>query len=224
MTGPSEQVCVSCALESCFTCENPSETKCCCGGTFFKVFTADPTNLPDNNAFPREKPILHAMQEILEQTPGRGRPRLSDDELSNPEKGGRLRAQREFPIPEGTKCEWANLAKAGGGVVPVVGCMGSAAVARHHGPDKSTLNNVAKINVHLICATCHNRWHTLNDPYYDPSGRPDDGLPFVPVEPFAPHDSETLSTPELQFANEIWWTTKPAKRKTPTPPSLEPVE
>jgi len=37
--------------------------------------------------------------------------------------------------------------------------------ARHHGPDKNTLNN-EKGNVHRICHSCHNRWHTLNDEDY----------------------------------------------------------
>jgi hypothetical protein len=160
---------------------------------------------------------MHAMQAILEQPPGRGRPKLDDDELSDHIKGGRLRAQREYPIPEGTVCEWASLSNAGGGVRPVVGCMGSMAVARHHGPDKSTLSNDRK-NIHLVCAVCHNRWHTLNDPFYDE--RPADGLPYVPVDPYVEHDPETKATIQQHFDNEIWWSTKPALRKTELPPLL----
>lgn len=225
-----EQVCIECVLESCITCEHPNaETlACCCGGSHFeslKTFTfpvsiSDGGILPDTAAKgPSHHSPLHALQEILEQTPGRGRPRLSDDELSDPLKGGRLRAQREFPIPEGTKCEWANLLYAGGGVNPIVGCMGSTATARHHGPDKSTLNN-DKENVHLVCNVCHNRWHTMNDKFY-PDQRPDDGLPFVPENAFLSHDPDTTAEPEDLFDNEIWWTTRADKRKTEMPPNLE---
>jgi len=219
-------VCVECALESCITCENPDSESlaCCCGGSFYQLGSAPLVNLPDGGALPNnphQPSVMHALKEILEKSPGVGRPRLSDDELSNPLKGGRLRAQREFPIPEGTKCEWAFLKSAGGGVNPVVGCMGSNAKHRHHGPDKSTLNNV-KENVHLVCSVCHNRWHTLNDPYY--GERPEDGLPYLPTETYLPHDIETKATQEEQFDNEIWWTTKAKNRKTLLPPSLSALE
>lgn len=53
----------------------------------------------------------------------------------------------------------------GGGTMPIVGCLDGKQQARHHGPDKNTLNN-ERGNVHRICHTCHNRWHTLNDPDY----------------------------------------------------------
>lgn len=38
--------------------------------------------------------------------------------------------------------------------------------ARHHGPDKNTLNN-EQGNVHRICHFCHNTWHAVNDEDYD---------------------------------------------------------
>jgi hypothetical protein len=47
-----------------------------------------------------------------------------------------------------------------------MGCISGLQRARHHGPDKSTLNNEVG-NVHRICDYCHNRWHTLNDEGYD---------------------------------------------------------
>lgn len=53
----------------------------------------------------------------------------------------------------------------GGGQFPIVGCLNGIQQARHHGPDKNTLNN-ERGNVHRICHTCHNRWHTLNDENY----------------------------------------------------------
>lgn len=224
-----DQICVECALESCITCENPSEElACCCGGSFFQLAKAQSVNLPDGGILPsnpdrlKQPSAMHALQEILEKSPGVGRPRLSDDELSNHVKGGRLRAEREFPIEPNTKCQWAGLSNAGGGVNPIVGCMGSLAKARHHGPDKSTLNNSPE-NVHLLCPVCHNRWHTLNDRYYD-EVRPDDGLAYVPLEPYVPHDPTSKSTPEMQFENEIWWTTKANKRLTPLPPNRLPLD
>ena len=82
-----------------------------------------------------------------------------------------------YPIEPGMVCEWATLKRAGGGIVPIVGCIGRAASDRHHGPDKNTMNN-APGNVHRICDHCHNTWHALNDPGY--GDRPDHTLPFIP--------------------------------------------
>ena len=88
-------------------------------------------------------------------------------------------------------CEWANLKFAGGGVVPIVGCIGRAATDRHHGPDKNTMNN-APGNVHRICSYCHNTWHGANDPHY--GERPNQTLPFVPEGPYEMHDAATKAT------------------------------
>jgi hypothetical protein len=109
----------------------------------------------------------------------------------DPISTGRKRAAEMYPIEVGMICEWANLKFAGGGVVPIVGCIGRAATDRHHGPDKNTMNN-ALGNVHRICSYCHNTWHGANDPHY--GERPNQTLPFVPDGPYESHDAVTKAT------------------------------
>jgi hypothetical protein len=89
-----------------------------------------------------------------------------DSALKDQQSTGRKRAAKLFPLDETALCEWAGKKNCGGGQKPITGCLGNLQVARHHGPDKNTLNNEVG-NVHRICATCHNRWHTLNDEGYD---------------------------------------------------------
>lgn len=80
---------------------------------------------------------------------------------------GRKRAAVAFPLDPTLFCEWRGLANCGGGKFPIIGCINGHQQARHHGPDKNTLNNTVG-NVHRICHNCHNIWHTRNDPNYDP--------------------------------------------------------
>jgi len=115
------------------------------------------------------------------------------DKYKDPLSTGRKRAAQMYPIEPGMVCEWATLKFAGGGIVPIVGCIGRAASDRHHGPDKNTMNN-APGNLHRICDYCHNTWHALNDPGYGP--RPDHTLPFVPIVEWKEHDSVTKATRE----------------------------
>lgn len=70
-----------------------------------------------------------------------------------------------YPFIEGGDCEWQGMKNCGGGKRPIVGCIDGKQEARHHGPDKNTLNNETG-NVHRICHTCHNRWHARNDEGY----------------------------------------------------------
>lgn len=100
---------------------------------------------------------------------------------------GRKRAAIAAPIAVGMICEWALLKEAGGGVVPIKGCPGNPASDRHHGPNKSVLDNEVGINLHRICDWCHNRWHTANDQYYG-EGRPDGGVEWFPVEAYKEHN------------------------------------
>jgi hypothetical protein len=82
--------------------------------------------------------------------------------------------------------------------------------ARHHGPNKNVLEN-GPGNVHLICPTCHNRWHTMNDKYY--GERPTDNQPFLPEDyEVLPHDPDTKATIQDIEANEAWWSLNPEKR------------
>jgi len=88
-----------------------------------------------------------------------------DSSLRDQQSTGRKRAAKLFPLDSEASCEWKMQKNCGGGQFPIVGCLNGFQQARHHGPDKNTLNN-EKGNVHRICHTCHNRWHTLNDPDY----------------------------------------------------------
>lgn len=83
----------------------------------------------------------------------RGGPVKDPDEITDPKSTGRKRAAQLYPIEEGMICEWSRLKRAGGGVFPVIGCLGNKASDRHHGPDKNTLNNSSG-NVHRICDHC----------------------------------------------------------------------
>lgn len=136
--------------------------------------------------------------------------RLKDSELvRDPTSTGRKEAARLYPITPGMVCEWAGLSRAGGGVVPIIGCLGTVLTgekgngAIHHGPDKATLNN-SPGNVHRICTPCHNRWHTLNDDYY--GKRPDGQHPFIPLGGVSyTHDDITLATDSQVEKDKQWW-------------------
>lgn len=141
--------------------------------------------------------------------------------LKDPLSTGRKRVARMYPIPAGKMCEWAMLAKAGGGIEPIVGCIGYPASDLHHGPDKNTLNNAKQSlgigdteNVHLICSMCHNAWHGANDRYY-PMTRgknkqrdyvEDQATPFHPLpqfmDSFVDHDPDTQTTTPRQYTGE----------------------
>ena len=111
-----------------------------------------------------------------------------------------------FPIDPESPCEWRGLKFAGGGVSPIVGCVYGKQTNRHHGPDKSVLNN-EQGNVHRICATCHNRWHAANDEHY--GDRPPAGAPFLPrLEECLPHDPETKASNEEIVESEFRWAGK----------------
>ena len=94
-----------------------------------------------------------------------------DQSLKDQQSTGRKRAARLYKLDRTAPCEWVGLRLQGGGTSPIDGCglAGRPAgkqQARHHGPDKNTLNN-EEGNVHRICHLCHNRWHAANDPNYD---------------------------------------------------------
>lgn len=119
-------------------------------------------------------------------------------DYKDPISTGRKFAAQAAPIDPGMVCEWAGLARAGGGVKPIVGCIGRPASDRHHGPDKNTMNNAVGTNLHRICDHCHNTWHALNDLEY--GERPEHTKPFIPqgvkgIDWFE-HDSVTLATKE----------------------------
>lgn len=114
-----------------------------------------------------------------------------DSVLRDQQSTGRKRAAKMYPLDENAPCEWSMKRNAGGGEFPIVGCMNGKQQARHHGPDKNTLNNEIG-NVHRICHTCHNRWHTLNDPTYVWEGLKE------------PHSPFEASIEEVAL-NEVFW-------------------
>lgn len=89
----------------------------------------------------------------------------NDASLKDQQSTGRKRAAEMYPLDRDAACEWQMQKNCGGGKYPIVGCADGKQQARHHGPDKNTLNN-DQGNVHRICAKCHNRWHARNDPDY----------------------------------------------------------
>lgn len=137
-----------------------------------------------------------------------GRPPKNVGEFSDPISSGRKRAADVAPISVGLVCEWAFLKSAGGGVEPIQGCLGNPATDRHHGPDKSTLNNELGINLHRICAYCHNRWHAANDQFYGPE-RPSDNSEWLPetVE-WSPHNPDDKMNKMEALAAEMMRTKK----------------
>ena len=104
---------------------------------------------------------------------------------------GRKQAAKDFPLNREALCEWATKKNCGGGKFPITGCLANLQQARHHGPDKNTLNN-EKGNVHRICHQCHNRWHTLNDEDY------------VWGSIYEPHSPLEATAIDIGL-NEEWW-------------------
>jgi hypothetical protein len=115
-----------------------------------------------------------------------------DSTLKDQQSTGRKRAAIAYPLDKEAPCEWKGLRSAGGGHFPIVGCTNGAQQARHHGPDKNTLNN-DEGNVHRICHRCHNRWHTKNDSEYEPGN------------PGGYHDKITMASTEEVLASEVYW-------------------
>lgn len=121
-----------------------------------------------------------------------------DATLKDQQSTGRKRAAQLFPLDREADCEWKSRKFAGGGIQPIIGCINGKQEARHHGPDKNTLNNEVG-NVHRICAKCHNRWHTRNDDGYEWASS------------YSQHDENTLASAEELVANEFEWLSKKIK-------------
>lgn len=96
-----------------------------------------------------------------------------------------------YPLDADVDCEWRLKKNCGGGNNPIVGCLEGKQQARHHGPDKNTLNNDFG-NVHRICHTCHNRWHARNDEGYVWGG-------------VYPDHSPTVVGPEIVLLDQVNW-------------------
>ena len=192
MNTGSDDPCLACRAgfhNECHETWNVSFTDiCCCGGEV--KFTAN------GDIKTSDAPVGDFGVEVDSGYINDGYEATKDlADYKDPISTGRKRAAEMYPISTGMVCEWAGLAKAGGGVVPIVGCVGRPASDRHHGPDKNTMNN-APTNMHRICDHCHNTWHGVNDPFYGP--RPEHTQPFIPegvvgVDWFL-HDADTKAS------------------------------
>lgn len=157
---------------------------CCCGGQFnlYEHLRAE-ANASAYGQVGGDVPADGQIETYFDGFEGTKDP----SQYADPMSSGRKKAARVAPIKAGMICEWAWLANAGGGVVPIIGCPGRPASDRHHGPDKNTLHNNVGVNLHRICDWCHNQWHAKNDPFYGPrptnaDGSVDATKPFIPVE------------------------------------------
>jgi hypothetical protein len=126
-----------------------------------------------------------------------GRPLKDPTYMLDPESTGRKRAALLYPLNKDNPgpCDWSRKKNCGGGLHPIVGCKDGFQKNRHHGPIKNTIRNEMG-NVHLICPTCHNRWHTLNDNHYD-----EELYSTLPHKPEPATDAEILES-------EVYWATK----------------
>lgn len=192
--GSKEDPCFSCRAghhAECYNIWHFEDIDCCCGGEVKFTVTgevkSDAQGVSDTGETGKEVDSGY-INDGYSSTKD-----LAD--YKDPVSTGRKRAAEMYPISPGMVCEWANLKRAGGGVVPIVGCLGRPASDRHHGPDKNTMNN-APGNLHRICDHCHNTWHAVNDPHY--GDRPVHTQPFIPkgdknVDWFD-HDPDTQAT------------------------------
>ena len=150
--------CFSCLRGFHKTCRSDSNNPCECDHDLkdkLTVITAEQILTDDDLPEPVKNP--HRLKR--------------DQSLRDQQSTGRKRAARMYPLQKDQPCQWFNQRNVGGGTVPIIGC-GIDSVPglqqnRHHGPDKNTLNNEPG-NVWLICARCHNTWHSKNDENYDP--------------------------------------------------------
>lgn len=180
---------------------------CCCGGNFktYKHLRAEQLDSPSYgvaaaNGNADDEPAIEAYFDGFEGS-------KNPEDYADPMSSGRKKAAKVAPIQPGMICEWAWLAKAGGGVVPIIGCPGRPASDRHHGPDKNTLHNNVGVNLHRICDWCHNQWHAKNDPHYGPrpvtsNGKVDASVPFLPKGEWLEHDSVTRATDSEVYAED----------------------
>jgi hypothetical protein len=113
-----------------------------------------------------------------------------DSALRDQQSTGRKRAAVMYPLDSEADCEWARQFNCGGNKA-IVGCIDGKQEARHHGPNKNTLDNDAG-NVHRICHKCHNRWHATNDEGYVWGGL------------YEPHNPREATYDELVASERKW--------------------
>jgi len=180
---------------------------CCCAGNFdtYKTLKEEELSSYKGGGWNYVGPLKEAepIDTYIDNYSGSKPP----EDYADPLSSGRKMAAKAAPIKAGLVCEWAWLAQAGGGVVPIMGCPGRPASDRHHGPDKNTLNNNVGTNLHRICDWCHNQWHGKNDPHYGPRPESGDGsvdasVPFTPDGGYVDHDPDTKASDEDVYAED----------------------
>lgn len=161
--------CLACGAGFCDECTQRDtlqlQIQQCCGRTSL---------CSQSEVYSNASGIIETIEES--EGKGRGRPQKDDADVLDPLSTGRKRANRAYPLDKTADCEWTMLANVGGGLHPIVGCIGGKQETTQHGPDKNTLN-ISEGNVHRICHRCHNLWHYHNDGDYNPDG------PFIPNDP-----------------------------------------
>lgn len=209
--------CVYCNMSMHGLCVGEDESEiCCCKGRGFQSEAEQFVQALSGKRGPgRPRKTLPELEPAVRK-PKSGEAMV--DPTSTGRKRAAVRISREF-LESKPVCAWAGLLFAGGGPKPIVGCVGNIATDRHHGPDKSVLNNDDALptfgtNLHAICDWCHNRWHAVNDRFYLPDGwkkgdpdRPEGGRPWLPNIRWTwrPHDPETKASPDIIKAHEAWW-------------------
>ena len=189
-------MCMYCQLEEHGLCEQPARLEPAGNGLFYFACCCSASTNSDT----RDSASVGTVGKGVI-----GRPPKDASDMEDVISTGRHRAARALPNIEGTPCHWRGLLYAGGGAVPIIGCLSGDASDRHHGPDKSVINNEVGVNLHALCDNCHARWHALNDPLY-PNERPPEGKPFIPLSgEVIPHDSKTLATQAQIIASDMWW-------------------
>lgn len=165
---------------------------------------------------------LKGGQEVMagpEEPRGVGRPVSDPEDIKDIISTGRKRATMLYPIMDGMLCEWSRLRFAGGGISPIIGCDGNLIYdqrgkgGRHHGPDKNVIVNDPG-NVHRICMFCHNRWHALNNEWYETPRPPasESWLPDPRHGVVHKHDPNTLATDDDIEESEAFWATRKLDR------------
>lgn len=215
---PNDAICIPCRGGFHSECDLyfagllGGEQDCCCMG----LFTLDDMELLRQANGPVEPTTREVLppRERTAPNPGYVHPdawrfKKSMGDFADPTSSGRKLVAEMYVITPGMVCEWANKENAGGGVHPIIGCLGNPASELHHGPDKNTLNNAKRSwgvgdteNIHIICSYCHNRWHAVNDPTYPPYDRiADQALPWVPEGVWGGHEPREANQDELWAEN-----------------------
>lgn len=218
-----DAVCVPCRSsrhEECSTAfagELPEGEHCCCGGLYDRLehvkLLVEQQWGEGGEPSSRKKTLAAVATPLLKRgNSGYIHPEAWPSErdigsFDDVASTGRKRVAEMYPITPGQVCDWARLGNCGGGVEPVMGCLGNPATDLHHGPDKNTLNNEKgsrgvgeQENVHALCSFCHNDWHAKNNRYYPEYDRQEQqAQPWLPLsdEPWGPHAPQPASIEEL---------------------------